>query len=125
MQVTLIEAADQPGGQVRLTAQTKRRAEMIGIIDWRMAQCAALGVEFRFNTWAEAEDVTALNPDIVIIATGGIAQMRPCRTAFICDQPGRRTRPSASVADNRRSDAIIFIASGDTGFPGAATSRKW
>ena len=72
--VTVLEAASEAGGQVRLIAQTKRRAEMIGITDWRMAQCAALGVEFRFNTWAEAEDVTALNPDVVIIATGGIAQ---------------------------------------------------
>ena len=72
--VTVFEAAPEAGGQVRLIAQTKRRAEMIGITDWRMAQCAALGVEFHFNTWAEAEDVTALKPDVVIIATGGIAQ---------------------------------------------------
>jgi N-methyl-L-proline demethylase len=45
---------------------------MIGIIDWRMAQCTAKGVEFRFNTWAEAGDVLAENPDVVIIATGGL-----------------------------------------------------
>jgi hypothetical protein len=37
-----------------------------------MAQCAARGVEFRFNTWAEAADVLAENPDVVIIATGGL-----------------------------------------------------
>ena len=70
--VTVFEVADQPGGQVRLTAQSKRRAELIGIIDWRMAQCAARGVEFRFNNWAEAADVLAENPDVVIIATGGL-----------------------------------------------------
>jgi hypothetical protein len=45
---------------------------MIGIIDWRMAQCTALGVEFRFGTWAEAADVAAEAPDVVIIATGGM-----------------------------------------------------
>jgi N-methyl-L-proline demethylase len=72
--VTVFEVADRPGGQVRLTAQTKRRAEMIGIIDWRMAQCAARGVEFRFNTWAEAGDVLACAPDVVIIATGGLPE---------------------------------------------------
>ncbi len=71
-QVTVFEVAADAGGQVRLTAQTKRRAELIGIIDWRMAQCAAMGVEFRFNTWAEAADVLALHPDVVIIATGGL-----------------------------------------------------
>jgi 2,4-dienoyl-CoA reductase-like NADH-dependent reductase (Old Yellow Enzyme family)/thioredoxin reductase len=70
--VTVFEAADLPGGQVRLTAQNKRRSEMIGIIDWRMAQCAARDVEFRFNSWAEADDVMGLNPDVVIIATGGL-----------------------------------------------------
>ncbi|MEO3416478.1 NADH:flavin oxidoreductase [Roseovarius sp. CAU 1744] len=69
--VTVFEVQPDPGGQVRLTAQNPRRREMISIIDWRMAQCAARDVEFRFNTWAEAEDVTALNPDVVIVATGG------------------------------------------------------
>ena len=70
--VTVFEAQPDPGGQIRLTAQNPRRREMISIIDWRMAQCAARDVEFRFNTWAEAEDVTALNPDVVIVATGGM-----------------------------------------------------
>jgi len=70
--VTVLEAQPDPGGQVRLTAQNPRRREMISIIDWRMAQCAARDVAFHFNTWAEAEDVTALNPDVVIVATGGM-----------------------------------------------------
>jgi N-methyl-L-proline demethylase len=73
-QVTVFEAAPQAGGQIRLTAQNKRRREMIGIIDWRMAQCAARDVEFRFNTYAEADDVLALAPDVVIVATGGLPQ---------------------------------------------------
>ncbi len=73
-QVVVFEAADQPGGQVRMTSLTKRRAEMIGIIDWRMAQCAARDVEFRFNTFAEAADVVAEKPDVVIVATGGLPQ---------------------------------------------------
>lgn len=70
--VTVFEAASQAGGQIRLTAQTKRRAEMIGIIDWRMAQCEAQNVAFKFNTLAEAADISALNPNVVIIATGGL-----------------------------------------------------
>jgi N-methyl-L-proline demethylase len=70
-EVIVFEAADKPGGQIRLTAQSKRRAEMIGIIDWRFDQCIAKGVTFRFNTWAEADTVTTENPDAVIIATGG------------------------------------------------------
>ncbi len=70
--VVVFEAAGQAGGQVRLTARSKRRAEMIGIIDWRMAQCTRLGVEFRFNAWAEVSDVLTESPDVVVIATGGM-----------------------------------------------------
>jgi hypothetical protein len=73
--VTVFEAADVPGGQVRLTAQSPRRREMIGIIDWRMAQCAARDVAFHFNTWAEADDVITLKPDVVIVATGGVPNL--------------------------------------------------
>jgi len=70
--VTVIEAQADPGGQVRLTALNPRRREMISIIDWRMAQCSAKGVTFKFNLFAETEDVTSLNPDVVIVATGGL-----------------------------------------------------
>jgi 2,4-dienoyl-CoA reductase-like NADH-dependent reductase (Old Yellow Enzyme family) len=71
-EVLVIEAADRPGGQVRLAAQAKRRSELIGISDWRMAQCERLGVGFRFNSYAEAADVLAEAPDIVVVATGGL-----------------------------------------------------
>jgi len=70
--VTVFEAADQPGGQIRLTAQSPRKREMMGIIDWRMAECSATGVKFRFNTMADPDDVLSENPDIVIVATGGL-----------------------------------------------------
>ena len=71
-EVIVFEAASNPGGQIRLTAQSERRREMISIIDWRMAQCEKYGVIFHFNTWAEADAITAGRPDVVIIATGGL-----------------------------------------------------
>lgn len=70
--VVVFEAANNPGGQIRLTAQSERRREMISIIEWRMSQCEKLGVTFHFNTWAEAETIAAENPDVIIIATGGL-----------------------------------------------------
>ena len=70
-EVTVLEAAAEPGGQLRLAAQTARRREMLSIVDWRMTQCAARDVAFRFNCLAEAEDVVALKPDVAFIATGG------------------------------------------------------
>ncbi len=70
--VVVFEAASNPGGQIRLTARSERRREMIGIIDWRMTQCEKRGVVFHFNTWADQDIVLAENPDVVIIATGGM-----------------------------------------------------
>jgi N-methyl-L-proline demethylase len=71
-EVVVFEAADKPGGQIRLQSQSHRRREMISIIDWRMSQCEKQGVRFAFNTWAEADIVAAERPDVVVIATGGL-----------------------------------------------------
>ena len=70
-EVIVYEAAREPGGQILLTARSRARQEMIGIIDWRMAQCNARGVKFHFDTFAEADEVLAECPDVVIVATGG------------------------------------------------------
>ncbi|WP_420549561.1 FAD-dependent oxidoreductase [Curvivirga sp.] len=70
--VTVVEAANNAGGQIALTALSDRRREMMNIIDWRVDQCERMGVNFKFNTWAEAEDVKAMDPDMVVIATGGM-----------------------------------------------------
>ncbi len=75
--VTVLEAADKAGGQVRLAAQNPRRKELIGIVDWRLAELERLGADIRYNVWAEADDVLALGPDVVIVATGGFPQNPP------------------------------------------------
>lgn len=72
-EVVVLEAAQVAGGQVRLCALSPRKKDMLGIVDWRMSECARLGVEFRFGVWAEVADVLALAPDVVIVATGGLA----------------------------------------------------
>lgn len=76
-EVHLLEAASQAGGQVRLLAANPRRREMSGIVDWRLAELDRLGVTIRCDTYAEAEDVQALAPDVVVIATGGLPQAPP------------------------------------------------
>jgi 2,4-dienoyl-CoA reductase-like NADH-dependent reductase (Old Yellow Enzyme family) len=76
--VVLFEAANEPGGQVRVTAGLKRRREILGIVDWRVAECGRHGVAMRFNAYAEAADVLAEEPDIVVVATGGLPN-----TAFL------------------------------------------
>ena len=72
--VTVFEASDRAGGQINLLVQNPRRREMIGIVDWRLAELARLGVDIRYNLYAEPDDVLALDPDMVVIATGGLPQ---------------------------------------------------
>ena len=71
-EVVLLEAADRPGGQILLAARHRRRSELIGIVDWRVAECERLGVDLRTNVYAEADEIVALDPDIVLVATGGL-----------------------------------------------------
>lgn len=75
--VTVLEASSQAGGQVRLAAQNPRRRELIGIVDWRLAELDRLGVAIRYDSWAEQDDVLGLSPDVVVIATGGVPQNPP------------------------------------------------
>ncbi|WP_417676423.1 FAD-dependent oxidoreductase [Roseibium sp.] len=75
--VTVLEASGRAGGQINLLAQNPRRKEMIGIVDWRLEELDRLGVEIRYDTYAESGDVLALEPDVVIVASGGIPQNPP------------------------------------------------
>lgn len=72
-EVHVLEADSEAGGQIRLTALSPKRREMISIVEWRLAQCAKYGIQFRYNCFAEADDILALKPDVVVIATGGLA----------------------------------------------------
>lgn len=72
--VIVLEATGEAGGQINLLVRNPRRKEMIGIVDWRLAELERLGVELRYGVYAEADDVLSLGPDLVVVATGGIAQ---------------------------------------------------
>ena len=110
--VVVFEAQPDPGGQIRLTAQSPRRREMISIIDWRMAQCAARDVEFNFNRWAEADDVIDQNPDVVIIATGGMPNTELFETGK--DSTQVVTSWDIIAGDVKPADSIlIYDESGD------------
>jgi hypothetical protein len=53
--------------------RSPRRRDLLGIIDWRVAELARLGVEVRYDTYADVAVLAALQPDVVVIATGGLA----------------------------------------------------
>lgn len=70
--VDVYEAAPQAGGQVLLAARVKRRSELIGIVDWRVAQCEKNNVNFHFNHYVEASDISSIDADVIVVATGGL-----------------------------------------------------
>jgi 2,4-dienoyl-CoA reductase-like NADH-dependent reductase (Old Yellow Enzyme family)/thioredoxin reductase len=71
--VTLLDAASKVGGQLLLlTRASDRHRELLSIIDWLHAECRLLGVTLKLNTYVEATDVLELEPDTVIVATGGM-----------------------------------------------------
>ncbi len=109
-EVVVFEAASQPGGQVRLTAQSVRRREMMGIIDWRMMQCRARSVTFLFDSYAQEDEVLRQNPDVVIIATGGIPH-----TEVLKDGNEWLVSTWDIISGNvkPRSDVLLFDDAGD------------
>lgn len=68
--VTLLERADELGGQVLLAAKAPQRAEIGEVARWLQRQCENAGVEFRLHTEATVEGLLALRPDVVVVATG-------------------------------------------------------
>jgi NADPH-dependent 2,4-dienoyl-CoA reductase/sulfur reductase-like enzyme len=69
--VTLIEKQDALGGQIGIAARAPQRDQIGGITRWFQMELDRLGVDQRLGTTASAESVLALNPDIVVLATGG------------------------------------------------------
>ena len=109
-EVVVLEAGSKPGGQLRLAAQSARRREMLGIVDWRVEQCQKLGVAFAFNTWADLEAVTAHRPDVVFVATGGVPHTEVLKTGnelvvSAWDILSGQVKPGA--------DVLIFDDAGD------------
>lgn len=70
--VTLLEATPQLGGQLLLASRAGWRRDMISIVDWRIAELDKLGVQVHCNNYADGADVLALDPDVVIVASGGL-----------------------------------------------------
>ncbi len=107
--VVLLEAANKLGGQVLIAAQVDWRRDMLGITDWLAQELEILGVEIHYNCYAEKEDVLRHNPDVVILATGGLpnvdgfvgaehcmsvwdaisAPVRHAKTAIVYDELGQ------------------------------------
>ncbi len=58
---------------MRLAAALPGRQELADFADWRAAECERRGVDIRLGHEATVDSVLALEPDAVVVATGGRA----------------------------------------------------
>lgn len=70
--VILFEASNKLGGQLRLAARATWRGEIAGVVDWLSRELERLAVDVRLSHIADADMVLAEDPDVVVVATGGM-----------------------------------------------------
>lgn len=68
--VTLFSMSDEFGGKTRLHAELPGGENLSSIYDYQFLTAKRLGVTFEANTRASIADIRALNPDVVLLATG-------------------------------------------------------
>lgn len=76
--VTLAEAGPELGGRFRHAGLQPRRGQILDLIDWWTRELERLGVEVRYNTPLDGDDVAGFDADEVILATGSL----PAENAF-------------------------------------------
>lgn len=74
--VILLEKSAKLGGQVNTAAKCAWRESLANIPRWLEGQLRKLDVDLRLEQEASAELVIELNPDVVIVATGGSSNLR-------------------------------------------------
>lgn len=74
-QVVLMEAQPTLGGAVNIAKRAPKLQAIHDITLWQEDEIYRLGVDVRLSTYAEAADVLAEAPDVVIIATGSLPRM--------------------------------------------------
>jgi len=83
-QVTLFEAADALGGQLRVLARTPNREAATELLPWYERQMGRFGVDVHVGAQVGVAEVQAVHPDVVVLATGAV----PRREIFQTWAPG-------------------------------------
>lgn len=68
--VVLYEGSDRLGGALNIARRAPRTQGLDDIADWYRAEMKRLGVECHLSALMDADDIVALDPDVVIVATG-------------------------------------------------------
>ena len=73
--VVLFEARPALGGTINIAKRAPKLATIGDITFWLEQEIYIAGVDIRLSTFADAEDVLAERPDVVIVATGSLPRM--------------------------------------------------
>jgi len=71
-QITLVEALGDLGGQFRLAGLAPRRAQITELIGWYLRQFEQLGVDVRYFSPMDEQDILEFGADEVVLATGSL-----------------------------------------------------
>jgi 2,4-dienoyl-CoA reductase-like NADH-dependent reductase (Old Yellow Enzyme family)/glycine/D-amino acid oxidase-like deaminating enzyme len=115
--VTLFEGRQALGGGLALWAGLPGREFFQHSIDWWERELDRLGVEVRLGVQASADDVLALKPDAVIVATGSLYN-KGGRSAFLdVDIPGHDQafvyRPEDILLGGARPSGKVILLDGE------------
>jgi dimethylglycine catabolism A len=72
--VILFEKTGELGGQTLIAKLAPGRQDFDGATRWSSLQCRKLGVDIRMNSSPTVDEISALKPDRVLIATGATAR---------------------------------------------------
>ncbi|MFF5986861.1 mycofactocin system FadH/OYE family oxidoreductase 2 [Prauserella flavalba] len=73
-EVTLLERNQTTGGQVSEAASVPSRAEFLDVVRNSLSECHRYGVDVRTGVTATADEIRALKPEVVVLATGAKPQ---------------------------------------------------
>ena len=108
--VTLIDKADQIGGQLNLARQVPGKEEFHGLVDWFTTMVGKSGIDLRLGQEATAETLSAY--DEVVLATG----VTP-RDPGIAGQDGPNVLSYIEVLSGAPvGDRVAIIGAGGIGF---------
>jgi 2,4-dienoyl-CoA reductase-like NADH-dependent reductase (Old Yellow Enzyme family) len=108
--VTLFEREPVVGGQVAAWSQAPSRREVARYLRWQERQLDRLGVTVRLGTEATVRDVSALEPAVVVAATG--ATPAPLKVAA-GDGSVRIVDPITALRTPPDGDVLVFDEVGE------------
>ncbi|MFT4008613.1 MAG: FAD-dependent oxidoreductase [Nocardioidaceae bacterium] len=107
--VTLFDERPELGGTIRVAARTDGREGLVDAVDWLGNEVHRLGVDVRLRRTAEARDVLAMDPDVVVLATGASETLPQW-----ADREDRRLLGAADVVSGRPSLAGTVVVVDET-----------